>query len=104
MGLNVFLWMPALQRSQPAPPCLAYRQPDELSGCARPRVALARLVITEPRILLRDEPLSGLDVGTKLKVVEGLQAWNEKRHIPILDVTHSPGEAMRLGESVIYLE
>ncbi len=83
---------------------LADRKPDEISGGERQRVALARTLITEPRILLLDEPLSALDVGTKLKILEDLQAWNEKRHIPILYVTHSPGEAMRLGENVIYLE
>ena len=43
-------------------------------------------------------------MGTKLKILEDLQAWNQRRRIPILYVTHSPAEAMRLGENVIYLE
>ncbi|PYX86875.1 MAG: ABC transporter ATP-binding protein [Acidobacteria bacterium] len=83
---------------------LGERKPDEISGGERQRVALARTLVTGPRILLLDEPLSALDVGTKLKILEDLQAWNRRRRIPILYVTHSPAEAMRLGENVIYLE
>ena len=83
---------------------LGERKPDEISGGERQRIALARTLVTEPRILLLDEPLSALDVGTKLKILEDLQAWNERRRIPILYVTHSPAEAMRLGENVIYME
>jgi len=83
---------------------LGERKPDEISGGERQRVALARTLVTGPRILLLDEPLSALDVGTKLKILEDLQAWNQRRRIPILYVTHSPAEAMRLGENVIYLE
>jgi molybdate transport system ATP-binding protein len=83
---------------------LGERKPDEISGGERQRIALARTLVTEPRILLLDEPLSALDVGAKLKILEDLQAWNERRRIPILYVTHSPAEAMRLGENIIYLE
>jgi molybdate transport system ATP-binding protein len=80
------------------------RKPSEISGGERQRVALARALVTEPRVLLLDEPLTALDVGTKLRILEDLQAWNEQRRIPVLYVTHSPAEALRLGENVIYLE
>lgn len=80
------------------------RKPSEISGGERQRVALARALVTEPRTLLLDEPLTALDVKTKLKILEDLQAWNERRRIPVLYVTHSPAEALRLGEKVIYLE
>jgi len=82
---------------------LGERKADEISGGERQRVALARTLVTEPRILLLDEPLSALDVGTKLKILEDLQAWNKRRRIPILYVTHSVAEAVRVGERVIYL-
>jgi molybdate transport system ATP-binding protein len=83
---------------------LGERKPDEISGGERQRVALARALVTDPRVLLLDEPLSALDFATKFKILEDLRAWNERRRIPMIYVTHSPGEAMRLGERVIYLE
>jgi molybdate transport system ATP-binding protein len=83
---------------------LGERKPVEISGGERQRVALARTLVTEPRVLLLDEPLSALDLGAKSKILEDLRAWNERRRIPVLYVTHSPAEAMRLGEKVIYLE
>ena len=83
---------------------LEERKPSEISGGERQRVALARALVTEPRVLLLDEPLTALDVATKLKMLEDLQGWNDQRRIPVLYVTHSPAEALRLGESVIYLE
>jgi len=79
-------------------------KPSEISGGERQRVALARALVIAPRVLLLDEPLTALDVGTKLKILEDLQAWNDQRRIPVLYVTHSPAEALRLGENVIYLE
>jgi molybdate transport system ATP-binding protein len=83
---------------------LGERKPDEISGGERQRVALARTLVTDPRVLLLDEPLSALDFATKSKILDDLRAWNERRRIPIMYVTHSAGEAMRLGERVIYLE
>ena len=82
---------------------LGERKADEISGGERQRVALARTLVTEPRVLLLDEPLSALDVGTKLKILQDLQAWNERRRIPILYVTHSSTEALKVGEKVMYL-
>lgn len=82
---------------------LGERKPDEISGGERQRIALARTLVTEPQILLLDEPLNALDVVTKLKILEDLQAWNERRRIPILYVTHSSTEALKLGEKVMYL-
>jgi ABC-type molybdate transport system ATPase subunit len=82
----------------------ADRKPAEISGGERQRVALARTLITEPRVLLLDEPLSALDLATKYKILEDLRAWNQARRIPILYVTHSRAEALRLGEHLILLD
>jgi molybdate transport system ATP-binding protein len=80
------------------------RKPAEISGGERQRVALARALVTDPCLLLLDEPLSGLDAPTKSKLVEDLRAWNQAHAIPILYVTHSREEAFALGERVLVME
>ncbi|HUI40795.1 MAG TPA: molybdenum ABC transporter ATP-binding protein [Terriglobia bacterium] len=80
------------------------RKPGAISGGERQRAALARSLVTDPAVLLLDEPLSALDGATKSKIIEDLRAWNAARGIPILYVTHSPAEAFALGERVIVLD
>jgi molybdate transport system ATP-binding protein len=83
---------------------LARRRPAELSGGEQRRVALARSLVTEPRTLMLDEPLSGLDAELKSAIVDDLRAWNAAKRIPILYVTHSRDEVDALGERVIALD
>ena len=83
---------------------LGERKPNEISSGERQRVALARSLVTDPRILLLDEPLAALDASTKARIVEDLRAWNAQHHIPILYVTHSREEVFALGERVIVLD
>ena len=83
---------------------LARRKPAEISGGERQRVALARALVTDPQILLLDEPLAGLDAPTKSIILDDLRAWNEAHGIPILYVTHSREEVFALGERVFMLE
>lgn len=80
---------------------LIARKPGEISGGEKQRVALARSLVTSPRALLLDEPLTGLDAELKAAIVEDLRAWNAARQIPILYVTHSRDEVDALGERVI---
>ena len=80
------------------------RRPAEISGGERQRVALARALVTEPRALLLDEPLSALDAATKSRLLDDLRAWNQVHRIPVLYVTHSRDEVFSLGERVIALE
>jgi molybdate transport system ATP-binding protein len=80
------------------------RSPREISGGEQQRVALARSLVTEPSVLLLDEPLSSLDPGTKVRIIEDLQRWNQTRRIPILYVTHDHGEVLAMGDRVIALE
>jgi molybdate transport system ATP-binding protein len=80
------------------------REPSEISGGERQRVALARSLVTNPRALLLDEPLSALDSATKAGIMDDLRGWNEQHHIPILYVTHSREEVFSLGERVIALD
>ncbi len=83
---------------------LQARKPREISGGERQRVALARALVTDPCVLLLDEPLAGLDAVTKSKIIDDLRLWNQTYKIPILYVTHSREEVFALGEQVIVLE
>jgi molybdate transport system ATP-binding protein len=83
---------------------LSSRRPAEISGGERQRAALARSLVTDPCVLLLDEPLAALDVPTKSKILDDLRRWNEAHQIPILYVTHSREEVMALGERVLVIE
>jgi molybdate transport system ATP-binding protein len=80
------------------------RKPGEISGGERQRVALARALVTDPCVLLLDEPLAALDAAAKSKIIEDLRAWNAAHGIPILYVTHNREEVFALGDRVLVLE
>ena len=79
------------------------RKPGALSGGERQRVALARALVTDPQILLLDEPLSALDHATQSCIIDDLRAWNTAHRIPVLYVTHAHREVFALGERVVVL-
>jgi molybdate transport system ATP-binding protein len=83
---------------------LALRNARDISGGESQRVALARTLVTNPAVLLLDEPLAALDAATKATIIDDLRAWNEAHRIPILYVTHSRDEVFALGERVIVLD
>lgn len=83
---------------------LRYQKPPQISGGEKQRVALARSLVTLPRILLLDEPLTGLDAELKSAIIDDLRAWNAAHAIPILYVTHSRDEVDALGERVIAMD
>jgi molybdate transport system ATP-binding protein len=83
---------------------LKSRKPGEISGGEKQRVALARSLVTLPRLLLLDEPLTGLDAELKAAIVDDLRAWNAAQRIPILYVTHSRDEVDALGERMIAMD
>ena len=83
---------------------LVGRSPREISGGEQQRVALARSLVTEPSVLLLDEPLSSLDPATKVRIIEDLQRWNHTRRIPILYVTHDHSEVLAMGDRAIAME
>lgn len=80
------------------------RRPTQISGGERQRVALARTLVTEPRVLLLDEPLVALDHPTRSRILDDLRRWNQNRRVPILHVTHSSEEVFALGHEVIVLD
>jgi molybdate transport system ATP-binding protein len=80
---------------------LGQRKPGELSGGEKQRVALARSVVTQPRLLLLDEPLTGLDAGLRRAILQDLSEWNTANRVPILYVTHNREEVDAVGERVV---
>lgn len=83
---------------------LLQRKPRELSGGEQQRVALARSLVTQPGVLLLDEPLTGLDAGLRRKILDDLRAWNAANEIPVLYVTHNREEVDAIGECIVVLE
>lgn len=83
---------------------LRNQKASQISGGEKQRTALARSLVTQPRLLLLDEPLTGLDAELKAAIVEDLRAWNAAKRIPILYVTHSREEVDALGERVIAID
>ena len=83
---------------------LLKRYPLTLSGGEKQRVAIGRALLTDPDILLMDEPLSALDVPRKRELMGYLERLSKEINIPILYVTHSLDELLRLADRVVLME
>ncbi|WP_228151615.1 molybdenum ABC transporter ATP-binding protein [Pseudazoarcus pumilus] len=80
------------------------RHPDQLSGGERQRVGLARALLTSPRLLLLDEPLSALDAARKQEILPYLERLRDQLDIPMLYVSHSHDEVIRLADHLVLLD
>ncbi len=77
--------------------------PAALSGGQRQRVALTRTLLTQPSILLLDEPFSALDYETRLMLEDDVMALRSDRGISVILVTHDIEEAIAMGDRVVVL-
>jgi len=82
---------------------LAERLPAQLSGGQQQRVALARALITEPQVLLLDEPLSALDPFLRVKMRAELKRLQRELGVTFIHVTHAQDEAMALADLVVVM-
>src|SRR4051795_3738152 len=81
----------------------AARLPAQLSGGQQQRVALARALITEPQILLLDEPLSALDPFLRVRMRGELKRLQRELGISFVQVTHGQEEAMALADHIVVM-
>ncbi len=80
------------------------RSTANLSGGERQRTALGRALLTQPRLLLMDEPLSSLDVAAKAEILPYLERLHQTLAIPVLYVSHDPAEVARLADHVLIMK
>jgi ABC-type Fe3+/spermidine/putrescine transport system ATPase subunit/ABC-type sulfate transport system permease component len=79
------------------------RCPDELSGGQQRRVALARALAARPRVLLLDEPFTGLDAPVRDRLRRDLRRLQQERNLCTVIVTHDPEEAALLADEIVVL-
>lgn len=80
------------------------RYPHELSGGERQRVAIARALLIQPQLLLMDEPLASLDMARKQEILPYLENLCATSSVPILYVSHSIDEVVKLADHVVVLD
>ena len=78
--------------------------PAKLSGGERQRVAIGRALLTSPRLLLMDEPLSALDAASKQDILPYLERLHGELDIPMLYVSHALDEVARLADHLVLLQ
>ena len=93
--------MHALERVGLAP--AAHKMPAEISGGMRKRVGIARAIVMNPKYLFCDEPNSGLDPMTSIKIDELISAITDEYNMTTIVVTHDMNSVMGIGEYVMFL-
>jgi molybdate transport system ATP-binding protein len=83
---------------------LLARRPHELSGGEKQRVSMGRALLSQPRLLLLDEPLASLDLARREEVLPYLEKLRDQFSIPIVYVSHQFEEVLRLATRVVLLD
>ncbi len=83
---------------------LKKRYPHNISGGEKQRAALARAIVTKPKLLLLDEPFSALDMKTKETVYEEFASFKKTLGIPTILITHDPRESEMFADHRIYMK
>lgn len=83
---------------------LLHRRPHSLSGGERQRVAIGRALLSQPRLLLMDEPLASLDATRKAEIMPFLTRLRAELALPIIYVTHAIDEVSRLADTVVLMD
>jgi molybdate transport system ATP-binding protein len=83
---------------------LLKRRPHQLSGGERHRVALGRALLSQPRLLLLDEPLASLDLARREELLPYLESLRDRLAIPMVYVSHQFDEVLRLATHVVLME
>jgi peptide/nickel transport system ATP-binding protein len=82
----------------------ATRYPHEFSGGQRQRVAIARAVVGHPRVLLADEPVSALDMTTRIQVLDLLAELGQSNNLTVVMVSHDLGAVAALCSRIVVLQ
>ena len=83
---------------------LLERRPHQLSGGERQRVGLGRALLSQPRLLLLDEPLASLDIARREEVLPYLEALRDRLSLPMVYVSHQFEEVLQLATHVVLME
>jgi ABC-type Fe3+/spermidine/putrescine transport system ATPase subunit len=83
---------------------LGGRNVNQISGGQRQRVALARTLVTDPKLVLLDEPLGALDANLRTRMRAELRSIRQRLGIPFLHVTGNESEALAMGDTVVVLD
>jgi len=81
---------------------LAHKRPNEMSGGQQQRVAIARAIITDPAVVLADEPTANIDTATGGALLDLMEQMNREKHITFIFSSHDP-QVINRGRRLLYL-